>query len=344
MSVRAQKMRSMAGVLVVAMLSFLLCVSEAHAAPTVARTAGQDRYETSKNVVLDAFTASDWAVVCTGESFADALSAAGLAGTLRCPLVLTKGGKLSEHAAATLKSLGVKQVYLMGGDAAISDAVAQELASLGIKTIRVAGPDRYATAIEALATARAAGSTSRTLIICSGVSFPDALSIGPWAFRSQSPVLLVGADGRLPQSSVDAVLTDPVGFDRVIIVGGTAVVSDAVRGQLGEGLTFVRLAGPDRYATSVAVAEWATSEGLGWAHPAVVSGTSFSDALSAAPAFGLKGSPVLLASDKALDLLARKASSISSVTVVGGPAAVSDAQRSAIVGALGGHTGCGHVL
>jgi putative cell wall-binding protein len=84
------------------------------------------------------------------------------------------------------------------------------------------------------------------------VSFPDALSVGPWAFKTQSPVLLVGADGRLSQSSVDAVRSDPVGFDRVIIVGGTAVVSDAVRGQLGEGLTFVRLAGPDRYATSVA--------------------------------------------------------------------------------------------
>ena len=318
------------------MVSFLLAVSEAHAAPTVARKAGQDRYETSKNVVLDAFTASDWAVVCTGESFADALSATGLAGALGCPLVLTQGGGLSEHAAAALRSLGVKRVYLMGGESQISDAVAQALSSMGIEVIRVAGADRYATANEALAAARAAGSASRTLIIASGVSFPDALSVGPWAFKTQSPVLLVGADGRLSQSSVDAVRSDPVGFDRVIIVGGTAVVSDAVRGQLREGLTFVRLAGPDRYATSVAVAEWATSEGLGWAHPAVVSGTSFSDALSAAPAFGLKGSPVLLASDKALDLLARKASSISSVTVVGGPAAVSDAQRSAIVGALGG--------
>lgn len=85
MSVRAQKLRSMVWVLVVCMVSFLLAVSEAHAAPTVARKAGQDRYETSKNVVLDAFTASDWAVVCTGESFADALSATGLAGALGCP-------------------------------------------------------------------------------------------------------------------------------------------------------------------------------------------------------------------------------------------------------------------
>ena len=82
MGMSTSRLDTVAQTLIVGMVAFLLAVAPAYGAPTVRRTAGGDRYETSKNVVLDAFTKSNWAVVCTGEFFADALAATGLAGTL----------------------------------------------------------------------------------------------------------------------------------------------------------------------------------------------------------------------------------------------------------------------
>ena len=58
-----------------------------------------------------------------------------------------------------------------------------------------------------------------------GEGFADALTAGPLAYNNEFPILLT-APGSL-RAETDAALAD-LGIDHVIIVGGTAAVSQAV--------------------------------------------------------------------------------------------------------------------
>lgn len=248
-------------------------------------------------------------------------------------MVLTEPGALSTQASSVLSSLGVSGTTVVGGTAAVSDAV---LAALGGDAGRIGGADRYATAIEAMRAVRGMGRSSDTVVVVTGTGFADALSIGPWAWRTKSPILLAMPDGMLRGDVVDAIKADE-GIRRVVLVGGSAAVSDAVRDQLGDGYTYERLGGTDRYDTSAKVATWSASHGLGWSRPVVATGRGFADALSAAAVCGKTGSVLLLADaagDPTLGLLRQTKASVDRVWVAGGEAAVSASLMGAIEDAL----------
>ena len=83
-------------------------------------------------------------------------------------------------------------------------------------------------------------------------------------------------------------------------MGGASVVSDAVLASIAAllpGATVTRLAGPDRYATSAAVAgTFVTGVPVVY----VASGLGFADALAAAAAAGSMGSPMVLTMPESL--------------------------------------------
>jgi hypothetical protein len=88
---------------------------------------------------------------------------------------------------------------------------------------RLAGGDRYATAV---AVSRADyPSGAATVYVASGGVFPDALSGGPAAARAGGPVLLV-ARTAIPE--VTAAELRRLKPQRIVVLGGTAVVSDGV--------------------------------------------------------------------------------------------------------------------
>ena len=299
----------------------------------VSRLGGAGRYDTMAGLVREGFSSSEHAAVASGASFADALAASALAGAHGCPVVLTEPGTLSTQASSVLSALGVTDTTVVGGPAAVSDAV---LAALGGDVRRIGGADRYATAIEAMRAVRGMDRSSDTVVVVTGTGFADALSIGPWAWRTKSPILLAMPDGMLRGDVVDAIKADE-GIRRVVLVGGSAAVSDAVRDQLGDGYTFERLGGADRYETSAKVAAWSATHGLGWSRPVVAAGRGFADALSAAAVCGKTGSVLLLAdaaSDPTLGLLRQMRASVDRVWVAGGEAAVSASLMGAIEDAL----------
>jgi hypothetical protein len=164
----------------------------------------------------------------------------------------------------------------------------------------------------------------------------DTLSVGPWAWATRSPILLVLPDGTLCQDAVDAILSGP-GIERVVLVGGQSAVSDAVTEQLSGSYEFVRLGGADRYATSARVAEWAAAFGLGWSRPVVATGRDFADVLSAAAVCGDNRSVLLLADSAdapTVSLLRENRSKVVRAYVAGGTGAVSGAVESAVRDAL----------
>ena len=302
----------------------------------VTRVAGTDRYQTMAAVVSGAFASSEVCVVASGTAYPDALSAAGLAGALRAPVVLTAPGELSREAAAEIARLGVRRALLMGGEAALSPAVADAVAALGVDVSRVAGADRVSTSVEAMRRARAAGSNSDTVLVASGTGFADALAAGPWAWAKAAPVLLCGADGLLSPEALAEISSDGR-VTRVVVLGGPAAVGD-VASQLPDGITCERVGGADRYQTARLVAERAAAEGLSFASTYVTSGTSLADALAAGPAAGARGDVLLLADPSGATLattLRAHRGQLGSVVAVGGEAAVGPAAFDAARDALG---------
>ena len=89
-----------------------------------------------------------------------------------------------------------------------------------------------------------------------GTNFPDALGAGPLAAANGAPILLVTTNPPIPPAiAAELERLDP---ERVVIVGGTGVISQAMEDAVAALLpnaTVDRLAGGDRYITSALLSE-----------------------------------------------------------------------------------------
>ena len=188
---------------------------------------------------------------------------------------------------------------------------------------RLAGDSRWGTAA-AIGTGGWAGGAAE-VYLASGRSFADALATGALSGRREGPLLL--ADGcSLPADTWAAL--DRLQPQRVTIVGGPAAVCDDVARQLqGRGLAVARIAGVDRYATSVELSRAGWGAGTGTT-AFLASGATFADALGGAAQAAHRDAPLLLTEQCRLpaavsDELTRLGTT--AVTVLGGSGAVCDA-------------------
>ena len=236
----------------------------------VSRLAGADRYATAVAVSQAGWPeGADAAVLATGRDFPDALAASVLAGAVEGPLLLSAEDRLLPAVAEELARLGVERVFVVG---AVSESVDEAVRSMGVHTRGVRGRDRYETA--ARVAGQVAGSGTEGVYLVTGEGFADALAVGSVAAGQGWPILLTPPQGHPRLAS----WVDALGAEQVVVVGGTSAVSDAAL----EGLTDVeveRIAGPNRAATAVAVAQVARGRGYG-ADPLVASGTAFADGLA----------------------------------------------------------------
>jgi putative cell wall-binding protein len=313
-------------------------------ADTVERVAGQTRIHTAVEVSRHAFPVAAAVVIARADLYPDALAGAPLAYHLGGPILLTDRDELPPIVLAEIRRLQAHQAVVLGGQAAVGAAVEEALVQAGLQVTRVAGSDRFATAAEI---ARLLPAQPRAFLVEGAHvdparGWPDALAVAPWAARAGAPVLLAIRD-RLPPPTA-ALLQEP-GFGRVTLVGGTAAlgddVADAVRAL---GVDVDRVAGPDRYRTSLAVADAAAVEGRGgrgetW----LATGLAFPDALTAAPAVALARGQLLLihggrpaGAHATLERVRRDRPQIRFLYLVGGPAAISEPVETAVRDVLGG--------
>lgn len=193
----------------------------------------------------------------------------------------------SDDAAANLYSLiSNLSTFTPRGPEGI--AYHDHLATLGMTIDRIGGTDRYAVAVAIAAAAYPGG--AQDVYVATGLNFPDALSAGAAAAKNHSPVLLTDPNNLPPTVAAEIVALNP---QRIIVVGGSASVSDTVFSSLAEiQPNIVRLAGPDRYAASRSIVGSEFSHGADTVY--VATGATFPDALSAAAAGGPTGAAVLL--------------------------------------------------
>ena len=236
-------------------------------------------------------------IVASAADFPDALAGATLAAEHDAPLLLTDPAELSSDIADRIRALGAARAVVLGGSAAVSDGVAAALRSLGLAVERVAGEDRFATAAQV---ARQVGAPAGDVAICLGRheeshrAWPDAVSAGGLAATTpRVPILLTEHDG-LPDATTRAL--GEIGARRAFVIGGTAAIAPTVESELaGRGLEVVRLAGRDRYATSLAVARETRSRIPATQAPVVfASGEEFTHAVVGGGIAARRSAPMVL--------------------------------------------------
>ena len=311
------------------------------------RISGSDRYATAVNAAKEAFP--NWAgvtdvIVASGEDAAqaDALSASGLAGAYNAPLLLASKNSVPSSTRSAIDAMpdGV-QVHVIGGPATISNSTLSALGSIaGVGgTERVSGSDRYATAAAVATRMKAVlgGAFPSSALIVNGQNpdkFWDALSASPVATEMHYPILLV-MNNSVPSATRGTISS--LGITRTFIVGGPATVPNSVATQLGTA-TGDRIYGSDRYATAVAVASRAKSEGwLEYKHVGVAG--ALPDALTGGVTLGTMGGPIVITQSTSLPSATRgflqtNSGAMNEVLVLGGPASVSSGVYDAIGAAL----------
>ena len=195
---------------------------------------------------------------------------------------------------------------------------------------RFSGPTRIETAVE-VSEADFGDGTAAAALLARADTFPDALAGIPLAVQEGGPVLLTDTGALHPAVAAELQRALPPGRT-VYLLGGEVALGSAVEAAVTElGYSPVRLAGPDRIETAIAIADALdTPDSL-----LVTTGFDFPDALAAGAAAAANGGAVLLTNSEsrhpATDAyLAAHAGA--TVYGVGGPAARPYPEAQAVFG------------
>lgn len=200
-------------------------------ANNVERLSGKSRFDTNIEIVNhlrdEVGFAGTGVFLATGMTYADALSAASVAGDMGMPIVLTDGKTLTDEAKEILTG---EQVFVLGGTSAISNDVYKEVEEIALDTDRLSGKNRYGT-LAAIQTMFA--DSSDTLYVASGQTFPDALGAAPLVTMNNGTLILVQKDD-VP-GEVESFLTKYLyanDITSVKVLGGNGAVSEMTRDEL----------------------------------------------------------------------------------------------------------------
>ena len=219
-------------------------------------------------------------IVANAKNYPDALAGSYLAAALKAPILLTMDGYhdiIRDYIYDNLSTDGT--IYILGGYTAVPDAFMQYLWDRYY--VRLSGTDRFDTNLKIL---NSVGMENEPLLVCTAYGFADSLSISATGY----PVLLVGKTLTAAQKE----FLNNANINDVYIIGGTAAVSAEIEHEMNQYSTSVtRLAGKNRYETSVLVAE----EFFSGSYRAVLAySENFPDGLSGGPLAYAQRSPLLL--------------------------------------------------
>ncbi len=301
---------------------------------SISRLAGGDRYATAAAISRARFGAGASTVfVATGKDFPDALAGSPAAASARSPILLTDGRYLPGATATELDRLNPSRIVILGGTGTVSNAVASALTRYAGSVVRWAGGNRFETA--ARISANSFGRGVPVAYVATSRKFPDALSGGAVAGRAGGPILLVEPTSIPSATASELSRLAPA---RIVVLGGTTVISDGVKAALDRYTTgsVTRLAGGDRFATSVQISRSAYGS-AGSDAAFVATGTTFPDGLAGGPVAALVPGPLLLVSPTQLPSSTRgelQRLNPDKVYVLGGTGVVSPAVVSAFDNAL----------
>ena len=225
-------------------------VSGENLSPVVKRIGGENRIMTSVSVSERAFESSENAILVGSRGEIDALGGSLLAKKLNAPIIMTDKASLTPASKLELERLGVKNVFILGGENVVSQRVVEDLNKYNVE--RIAGYDRVETAIEIAKTA--VGENSDEVFLSLGYDiYADALAIGPVTANLNKPLLL-SQKTKISDKTLQAI--EDLKVKKVTIVGGVNAVSKDIEEKLKiRGLSVDRIYGDNRIETSIKIAE-----------------------------------------------------------------------------------------
>ena len=199
------------------------------------------------------------------------------------------------------------------------------------KFVKLAGSDRAATAVE-VSKERFGYKEADSVVVVGANALIDGLSAAPLAAAKNAPVLIAGKNG-LDNGSLAEIerACKDLSNKTVYIVGGENSVSYAAKKQLEDkfGAVVVRLAGDDRYDTSLEVDHRLVKDEQASTTRFVVGGNGAADAMSvsavAAKKTAGKVSPILVVKKDGIKATTRTylAGKVAQAYVVGGTSTAS---------------------
>ena len=223
---------------------------------------GSDRYDTAARIA-DQLGSYDTVVLVNATStMSDGLSASGLAGKENGAILLTKKDSIPKATMDRIKK--VKKVYIIGGEAAISEKVADEIKAAGIKVERIGGKDRVETSE---LVAKKLGNYKDAFVVNGFKGEADAMSASAVAAKNKAPILLTNGKESTHDKKSGV---------KYYVIGGNNVVDKSIADKYSAEV----LAGKDRYATNREVIDefYSGSDKLYLAN-----GDKLVDALTASP-------------------------------------------------------------
>lgn len=173
---------------------------------TIDRVGGSDRYETSLLIAEKVAEKNDVnkVYVTSGIGEADSLSIASKAGAEKQPIVLASKDDINSGIYDWIKEKEVKDAYFIGGTASLSDKVISKVDSIvssDVSKNRIAGSDRQETNAKVIEKFYPE-QTYSSVYVSKSDQLVDALTAGPLAAKTNSPVVLLGNSVSTTQSTV----------------------------------------------------------------------------------------------------------------------------------------------
>ncbi|APR00479.1 cell wall-binding repeat-containing protein [Clostridium botulinum] len=267
---------------------------------SVSRIEGANRYKTSLNISKQFNNDKvDNVIIASGSDFPDALAGSSLSKKLKAPILLVdKDIKDSLDSIDYIKNhLNVNEnVYILGGNASVSEDYVNYIKSLGYKNIiRLGGKNRFDTNRTIINSMNIEKGTP--IVITNGYGFADALSVSSAATSKGYPILM--SDSKtLPNEIKDKIRE--IQPSKVYLIGGQGSLTDNIMTEVRNIVpslnnNIIRLWGNNRYDTSLEICKHFN---LDSDTAVIANGENFPDALSGSALAAKQNAPIILTNGK----------------------------------------------
>lgn len=253
---------------------------------------GKNRFDTSVKISKSIKEKKN-VVIVNDKTMVDALSVSTLAKKMNASILLASGKKLDNGVKEEIKSINPKNVFIIGGEKAISKDIENEIKDMKLSTSRVAGNDRYETAIKI---AQMLGNKDEAIVVNGEKGLADAVSIASVAAQYDMPIILTKED---KLENVTKEYLKKNNFEKIYVVGGEKAISKKVENELPSS---ERIAGSNRNDTNANIIskfyKETELENLYVAKDGMKKSDELIDALSMSTLAAQNKAPILLAGKK----------------------------------------------
>lgn len=199
-------------------------VNELSKSYDVHRIAGRDRYETSTMVASEYAKKKgryNRAIMVNGDNLVDALSISNLPEKDMAPVLLTESKNLNANSKRFIDENKVKDILILGGSNSVSRDLENHLRP-GRSINRIYGKDRYHTSM----ILAGISSDKKNVIVASGKNYADALTLGSYAIKNHSAVIMVDDDKSIDYVKEHIEKND---IGKIRVVGGRNSIPESLK-------------------------------------------------------------------------------------------------------------------